>query len=180
MGNSLQDQLLKAGLVDREKVNKVKRDKRKRNKQQHHSRAPRADEDRQRIQQELAAKAERDRELNRKRREQAERKALSAQVHQLVESNRQPKGGEEVAYNFVDENKIKRIFVSGAVHGKIVDGKLAIVRLGEQYELVTPEIGEKVRIRDEKSLVLLNRPKQDGQDADDPYADYPVPDDLIW
>jgi len=180
MGNSLQDQLLKAGLVDSEKAKKIRHDKRKQSKQQRQSKASPVNEDRQRAQRELAQKAERDRELNRRRKEQAEQKAVMAQVRQLIESNCQPKGGDNVAYNFVDENKIKRVFVSDAVHKRIADGKLAIVRLGQQYELVSPEIAEKVRSRDEKSLVLWNDPKREAGDREDPYADYPVPDDLIW
>ena len=180
MGNSLQDQLLKAGLVDSEKAKKIRHDKRKQGKQQRQSKAPSGNEDRQRVQRELAQKAERDRELNRRRLQQAERKAAMAQVRQLIESNCQPKGGDDVAYNFVDDNKIKRVFVSDAVHKRIAEGKLAIVRLGQSYELVSPEVAEKIRLRDETSLVLWNDPQRQAGDGEDPYADYPVPDDLIW
>jgi uncharacterized protein YaiL (DUF2058 family) len=179
MGNSLQDQLLKAGLVDREKAKKIRQDQRKQGKQQRHSKAPSVDENRARAQQELAAKAERDRELNRRRKEQAEHNALMAQVRQLVESNRQPRGGDDLAYNFADGKKIKRMFVSAAVHQRIASGKLAIVRVGQQYELVTADIAEKVRSRHEESLVFFNDPKQAAPE-EDPYADYPVPDDLMW
>jgi len=180
MGNSLQDQLLKAGLVDTEKAKKISRDKRKQDKQRRHSKATPVDESRRRVQQEIAAKAERDRELNLRRREQAERNAVMAQVRQLVEGNRQPKGGDDLAYNFVDGTKIKRLYVSAAVHKRIATGKLAIVRLGQQYELVTPEIAEKIRNRDENSLVFCYDPKRDAGDQADPYADHPIPDDLIW
>jgi uncharacterized protein YaiL (DUF2058 family) len=180
MGNSLQDQLLKAGLVDTEKAKKIGRDKRKQDKQRRHAKAKPVDENHQRVQQEMAAKAERDRKLNLRRQEQAERSAVLAQVRQMVESNRQPKGGGEFAYNFVDGNKIKRLYVSEAVHKRISSGKLAIVRLGQQYELVSVEIAEKIRSRDEHSLVFYNDPKQDAGDPADPYADHPIPDDLIW
>ena len=180
MGNSLQDQLLKAGLVDTEKAKKISRDKRKQDKQRRHARASPADENHQRMQHELAAKAERDRQLNLQRQADAERSAVLAQVRQLVESHRQPRGGDELAYNFVDSNKIKRLYVSAAVHKRISNGKLAIVRLGQQYELVTAEIAEKIRLRDEGSLVFYNDPKQGVGDEPDPYADHPIPDDLIW
>jgi len=180
MGNSLQDQLLKAGLVDTEKAKKVTRDKRKQDKQRRHTKAGPIDESHQRMQQELAAKAERDRELNLRRQAQAQRNAVLAQVRQLVEGNRQPRGGDELAYNFVDGTKVKRLYVSAEVHKRISTGKLAIVRLGQQYELVTPEIADKIRSRDEHSLVFCNDPKQDAGDQADPYADHPIPDDLIW
>ena len=39
-------------------------------------------------------------------------------------------------------------------------------------------VAEKIRQRDEAAVVLLN--DRNVQDEDDPYADYPIPDDLMW
>src|SRR5210317_2583476 len=84
---SLQDQLLKAGLVDKNKANKVRKEKQKKARANRHSGAKSADEVKLAAQQELARKAERDRELNRRKQLDAENRAVQAQIRQLVQMN---------------------------------------------------------------------------------------------
>ena len=79
----------------------------------------------------------------------------------------------------LDAGKIRRLYVNDKQHGQLVKGQLAIVKLGERYELVTRETAEKIRQRDPAFVVLLND-QPPPEDPDDPYADYKVPDDLIW
>lgn len=179
--SSLQDQLLKAGLVDEKKAKKVKKDKRKATKQQHKSKTVAVDETKAAAAQARAEKAERDRRLNEERKADAERKAIAAQIKQLIEMNRQPKGTsgkDEVAYNFTDGKQIKKIYVSEEVQGLLTRGRLAIVKLGEGYELVPSPVAEKISQRDE-SYVISQAVAQE-VDEDDPYADYQIPDDLMW
>lgn len=178
MSNSLQNQLLKMGLVDEKKVKQAKKDKHKQAKQQG-KKAVVVDEAKRLAQQVAAQKAERDRELNRQRKEEAERKALAAQVHQLIEANRLPKGEGDIAYNFNDEGKVKRLYVTEQMQRQLGLGRLAIVKLDEQYELVPTAVAEKIRQRDESCVILCNEPEQNS-DEDDPYADYQIPDDLMW
>lgn len=178
MSNSLQNQLLKMGLVDEKKVKQVKKEKHKQAKQQG-KKAGAVDEARLLVQQAAAEKAERDRELNRQRKEEAERKALAAQVRQLIEVNCLPKGEGDIAYNFSDDNKVKRLYVTEQVQRQLGLGRLAIVTLDGQYELVPTAVAEKIRQRDESCVILCNEPQQHS-DEDDPYADYQIPDDLMW
>lgn len=178
MSNSLQNQLLKMGLVDEKKVNQVKKEKHKQAKQQG-KKAQAVDEAARLAQQAAAQKAERDRELNRQRKEEAERRALAAQVRQLIEVNRLPKGDGEIAYNFSDGSMVKRLYVTEQVQRQLGLGRLAIVRLDEEYELVPTAVAEKIRQRDEGCVILCNEPEQHS-DEDDPYADYQIPDDLMW
>lgn len=183
MGKSLQDQLLKSGLVDEKQAKKIHAGKRKKNKQQRQSRTAIESESRRQIEKRQAEKKLRDRELNRQRAEEAGQKAKAAQVRQMIERNRQSRGDEEVAFNFNDLGKVKRIWVSEPVRKKLSNGQLAIVKLGADYELVNTEMVEKIRIRSEKSVIFHNT-TSDGQDKDDhadpDYENYPVPDDLIW
>ena len=184
MGKSLQDQLLKAGLVDEKQAKKINAQKRKKSKQKLHNRSATADEKRSQVEKLLAENTDRDRLLNRQRTAQAKQKAIAAQIKQLIESNRQSKGEEDVPFNFTDNAKVKRIWISEPVRKKIYSGRLAIVNLNGEYELVPPEIAEKIRHRSEKTVVLYNDPSEPQQDKDnesDPYyADYDIPDDLIW
>ena len=178
MGNSLQDQLLKAGLVDEQRVKQARSSKRKKGKQAGGKISP-GEEDRRRAQQAAAQKARRDAELNRQRQEEARRKAEANELRQLIHSNRIPRGEGDVAYSFLDGDSIKRIYVSAEQQGKLAKGGLAVVRQDTGYELLMPEIAERVRARDQSLIIVLNQTGGDGGE-DDEYAEYKVPDDLMW
>jgi len=105
---------------------------------------------------------------------------LAAQIKQIIELNRLPRDAEGLAYNFTDDNKVKRLYVSEAMRDQIAEGRLAIVKLGQQYEVVSAEVARKIQSRDAASVIVFNEPKTTANDADDPYAEYQVPDDLIW
>ena len=61
-------------------------------------------------------------------------------------------------------------------------GGAAIVRLGDQYEVVPAAVAEKLREMDPGLIVLLNASAKAAKPAgeDDPYAGFEVPDDLVW
>lgn len=179
MANAFQEQLLKAGLVDSNRVKKANREKHKQVKQQQHANSPASDTAKLQTQQAGVQKAERDRELNRQKVELENRKAIAAQIRQLVETNRAPKGDGDVAYNFQDANKIQRIHVTEATRNQIVRGELVIVRLGKAYELVPKLVAEKIAQRDPNCVLVVKESIQAATE-DDPYAKYKVPDDLIW
>ncbi len=176
---SLQDQLLNAGLVDQKKAKQIKQQKRKANKQ--NKGKPQLDEGKIAAQQALAKKAERDRELNRQRNALAEEKALQAQITQLITLNRIDRAQGELAYQFTDGKKIKKLYVNELLQNQLIKGIIAIVKLGESYELVPKAIAEKIAQRDQAAVLVLNEPsQQDTVDEDDPYAAYQIPDDLMW
>jgi uncharacterized protein YaiL (DUF2058 family) len=178
--SSLQDQLLKAGIVDEKKAKKIKQEKRKAAKQQPKGAVP-VDENREEALRVLAAKAERDRQINRQNQAAAERKAVQAQIKQLIEVNRVERGQGEIAYQFSDGVKIKKLYVTDKLQQQLVNGRLAIVRLAERYELVPAAVAQKIRQRDTELVLVLNsRTEADQQAEDDPYADYQIPDDLMW
>lgn len=178
--SSLQDQLLKAGLTDEKKVKSANKQKRKQKKQQRSGADVAVDDTREVAQQALADKAQRSRELAQQQNAEAEKRAIAAQIKQLIEMNSQSRQGGEIAYNFSDGKHIKKLFVTQGIQDHLIKGKLAIVRLGEGYELVPSPIAEKISQRDADSVVLLNDPAADVVDEDDPYADYKIPDDLMW
>ena len=94
--SSLQEQLLKAGLVDESRAKQASKEKQKRANLSRKSAgkaatkkkaaAPTAAQRRQ------AERAERDRALNEQRRLAGEQKAITAQVRQLVQDNKQERG----------------------------------------------------------------------------------------
>jgi uncharacterized protein YaiL (DUF2058 family) len=60
-----------------------------------------------------------------------------------------------------------------------VDGSLAIVRNEGRYAFVPDAIASEIRARVERAVIHLNAPPA-APDANDPYKDHVVPDDLIW
>ena len=184
MGNALRDQLLKAGLVNEKQVKKAEKEKHKENhSQQGRGKTDSHAEGKQRSQQAKQDKLERDRLLNQQRQVEAEKKALYAQIRQLVEQNRQPKGDGDTPYNFIDQGKVKRLYFSDQVRARIVNGQLAIVRLENAYELVPAETAEKIQARIADSIVVFNEPKRRETaepSPSDPYAEFQIPDDLMW
>ncbi len=179
MSHSLRDQLLKAGLVNEKQAKKAKQEKRKQAKQQRKSKTAALSDTQLRAQQALAEKAERDRRLNRERQQASEQKAREAQIKQLIETNRLPIKDSEIPFHFEDGKKIKRIYVSDPIREQLAGGRLVIVKADSQYEVVPVAVAEKIRARDEQRVIFCNEP-QSGEDADDAYADYQVPDDLMW
>ena len=83
--SSLQDQLLKAGMVDEKKAKKIKKDKRKQARQTPKGQTV-VNEARELAKQAQAEKSARDREINRQQQAVAERKAIAAQIRQLSPS----------------------------------------------------------------------------------------------
>ena len=178
MGNSLQDQLLKAGVADKKQAKKAKAAKHQ-TKGKKGQQAPQVNEAALAAQRALEEKAERDRVLNQQRKAEAEQRALAAQVRQLIEQNRVERAEHGEPYHFQDGKRLRSLPVSPAQRGLLARGKLDIVRDGETYELVPAAVGDKIRDRVPDRVML--RPKaEDTPDADDPYAGYEVPDDLMW
>ena len=136
--SSLQDQLLKAGLVDKKTAKKADKDKRKAKKVQHKSKDIAIDETKVAAAKTRSDKTERDRALNDQLKVKAERKAINAQIKQLIEVNRQNKGeGRDlISHNFTEGKQIKKMLVSTSIQQDILKGRLAIVKLGDKFELV--------------------------------------------
>ena len=179
MSISLRDQLLKAGLVNQKQAKQVSKEKQKEQRLVHKGQAQADDSQKRAAQEAMAEKARRDQELNRQQQEKVEQKARAAQVKQLIEVSRLPKLTTEDYYNFVDDKKVKRISVNALVRNKLSSGSLAIVHHGGGYEIIPREAALKIQERDPRRIVLLNTPTE-APDADDPYAAYQVPDDLMW
>jgi uncharacterized protein len=179
---SLQDQLLKSGLVSSAQAKSAKSDKRKQTQQQRKNNVSVVDEAKELVQKAQAEKVERDRELNYLKKQQEEQKHLIAQIKQLIELNKQPKDADDgLAYHFNDNNKIKTLYVSETMREQIIRGRLAIVKLGESYEVVPAETAKKISLRDAASVIVLNDLIASAVDnKDDPYAEYQIPDDLMW
>ena len=185
MSMSLRDQLLAAGLVSQKQAREAERQQQHQQRQQQPKKkhAPAATMPAPVKATAPSAKVARDLALNRQQQEKAQRKALMAQVKQLVEQNRLPPVEAGEPYNFVDGSKVRRIAVNAALRTQLTRGEIAIVRNGGGYDLVPLSLVQRIRERDPSAVVVpapVAVAVPDAAAADDPYKEFAVPDDLMW
>lgn len=179
MANAFQDQFLKAGLVNKKKASKARKEKSKENRLK--AKGAKVDNsDKQQAAQAQAEKKARDRQLNLTLKEAAEAKAITAQIRQLIEVNRLSRKEGEIVFNFIDNTKVKKIYLPEKMHQQLTNGRLAIVRFDEGYEVVATPVADKISLRSEDVVIHRSESIAEEQGDDDPYADYQIPDDLMW
>ena len=178
--NPLQAQLLKAGLVKQSKVAEVAREQHK----ARHAKAPAEPSDIQRdAERARADKAERDRALAAGRKAAARVAELRAQARQIIEDKKVPRAGD-IEYRFTADGAIRTLLVDENLRKLLSSGAMVIARSGERYEVLPRVAGDKVRERD-ASLIVLDHGQDAGAQAaasedDAYYAQFQVPDDLVW
>ncbi len=180
MGNALQDQLLTIGLVDKKKAARTKKDKYKQNKKNRNAKAPVVDQNKLLAQQQMQQKKEQDRLLNQKKQQQVNLKAIKAQIKQLIDLSAIKDYRGEIEFNFQDNHVVKQLLISRKIRQAIISGSLAIVKWQQQYQLVPKAVATKILQRDESLVILLNTQQDNETASDDEYADYQIPDDLMW
>ena len=176
-GGSLRDQLKAAGLVTAKQARKAEKGALR--NEVRVKKGIDVDNARQEAEQMIRKKAEEDRLANKRLNEESEQRALLAQVKQLAESNSQREPGD-VPYNFTENKKIKKIYISEANKTQLNKGYLAIVKSGDAYELVPEVVARRIESRSPESVLFIYDKADDVVDEDDPYKDYPIPDDLEW
>ena len=173
---TLQEQMLKAGLVSSKKMAKVQRTAKKSRVQ--------AREAREAVEENKKAQAERDRLLSEQQKQATLAKEYKAQVKQLIEMNRIAIARGNIDFNFTDGSLIKKIAVDKQTQAQLINGRLAIARLAadgkSDYAIIPAVVAEKIAQRDAESIVLHSALSEEEQNEDDPYADFKIPDDLMW
>lgn len=179
MANSLQDQLLKSGLSNKKQARKVKQQKREvQNKVQRGEMEQ--DDPAERVRREQAAQVEQDRLREAERKAEQEQREIAAQIRQMIDTSRLDRSQGKVPFQFVQGKAIKKAYVTAVQQRQLEKGQVAIVAQGETYELVPRVVAEKIRQRDEQAVLVLNERGDNEVDEDDPYKDFPIPDDLMW
>jgi len=175
---SLQDQLLKAGLTSKSKVHKVKNAKRKQTQRQQKNKVAVVDHGAKLAEDARLYQLEKDRLLNEKRNKKAEKRQIAAQIAQLVKANKLKKDDEAPVFHFTYKNEIKSIYVPDSLRKDIIAEKAVIVMFAGHYEVVPADIAVKIAERDARRVIHLE--KEQASKVDDDYADFAVPDDLMW
>lgn len=177
--NALQAQLLKAGLVDAKKAKKI-------NKQTQHQQRMGQDEEatlKAELAQAQQEKIAKDQALNQERQRVLDEKALKANIEQMIQQHKIKDTQGDISYQFVDET-IKKVYISQQVYNALVAGSLVIARTQSQdYAYLPRALAERIEQKMTGFIVNLNAQLQENNqqtDEEDPYADYVIPDDLMW
>ncbi len=187
MAGSLRDQLIAAGLVSSQQARKAEKQvKSEKQAQGNRANAQSAIQAKARAEAErkAAEKVEKDRELARIANEKTANKARNAEIRQLIaQHDVRPKEQKEddVLYNFLHYQKVKRIWVTKEHQAMLASGQLFIISTDGRFHLVRPEVAEQIRTRDARRVIEPRReqPSATGED-DEYYAKFKVPDDLDW
>jgi len=176
MTNPFQDQFLKAGLVDKKRVNKVKQEQHKKRKELR--RKPDDDPVAKTAELALLRQKEQSRQSNAQRDRVAREKEALSQIKQLAAGNRIEAGLGDVTFHFADTNKIKKMSLPKGIVDQLSNGLLGIVKVDDKYEIVPAVTAGKIRDRLPEALLFLNKGRD--TDPDDPYAEFPIPEDFEW
>ncbi len=169
---TLQEQMLKAGLVNEKKLKKAKKGSKKSRVQAREVKAA--------VEENKRAQQERDKELSLQQNEQRLSKEISAQIKQLIEMNKLDIADGDIKYNFTDGTLVKSLYVTTLIRDQLSKGILAIARYEETYVVIPSSVANKIALRDDKAIIDQKEPEADIPAEDDPYADFVVPDDLMW
>ena len=174
--NALQAQLLKAGLVDTKKAQQI-------NKQNQHAKRTGEQTDAE-VKQALAEaqrkKLQKDQQLNLEKQRALEEKTLKANIIQMLKQHRLKETDGDLAYQFVDNGKIKKIYITQKLYDQIVAGHVAIGRLEDSYALLPRPLADRINKKMTGFIVVANTKNEKQMGEDDPYAAYVIPDDLMW
>lgn len=177
MAKSLQDQLLKAGLANKKQAVRAKKAKNSKEKLKRAG-VDVTDEAAQLAKQAESDKLVKDRELNRQKTELANQQAIQAQIKQLINLNRISERGH-TEFRFPEGNLVKTLLLTDRQRLAVVNGQLAVVKFDDAYDIVPRKVAVKIAERDETRVLVCHDDSGDIPE-DDEYADYQVPDDLMW
>ncbi|WP_351088153.1 DUF2058 domain-containing protein [Shewanella sp. S1-49-MNA-CIBAN-0167] len=183
MANALQDQLLKAGLASKQKVRDVKTQK-KRNKKSKIDDG--SDALKQQIAEQKNAQNLKDKALNEQRfAEASEKGQVRGLITEFSKFAITVGKDAEIKFNFTLENKIYSVYITDKIQADLLNGTLGIVRHEEKSYIVPHKLAERVKLLVPQWCGYLwdkaaKYSVEQVSDADDPYANYAIPDDLMW
>ena len=167
MKGSLQEQLLKSGLIDEDRLNSSKKQTKKPVKKKnkkfagHKPRIPTP------VKQVVVEDPKKQKELR-------------AEVKKRLRSYKLNDKSGEIAYNYTINNQIKRFYVNEKQQKELIDGKLAIANWNDISYLIPATNVEELRTLYPKIDICFTEAQENLTNEDDPYAGYEIPDDIKW
>ena len=75
---------------------------------------------------------------------------------------------------------MKKVYITQKLYDQIVAGHVVIARLEESYALLPRPLADRIDAKLSGFMVVSNDKSDIELIADDPYAAYVIPDDLMW
>ncbi len=113
--------------------------------------------------------------------------ALNLRIRELLDRHAVNDRNAEIAFNFAREDVVRRVYVTDEQRRKLAAGELALVGFRRRHHVVPAGVADEIQAL--RPIVFVHRaagagggaPAGDAASAeDDPYRDFPVPDDLRW
>ena len=192
MARSLRDELLKAGLVTSEQASRAERASRPRSKPARKETASRERGNKRR----RAARPASGRELH----QASERpspvpvrppapapdpeeqvKRLNVEIRRILDTEAEKVEAEtDTPFHFPRGERLKRLYVSDDQRRRLTGGELAIVGFRGRHHLVPRLAGERVRELRPEVFVFIADGGSGGDEVEEGYEGYEVPDELVW
>ena len=175
--NALQAQLLKAGLVDNKKAKKLSK------QAVHEKRTGDSNEAeiKAKIEQDQQQKMAKDQALEQSRKAVLHEKELKAAIMQMIQQHKIRDTDGEATYQFIDDSKIKKVYINQQIYNALVSGSLVIARENGSYAFLPKALAERINAKMEGFIIVNNSEvNEQTTDEEDPYAAYVIPDDLMW
>ncbi|PKH01484.1 DUF2058 domain-containing protein [Psychromonas sp. MB-3u-54] len=178
---SLQEQLMKSGLINKQKAQQVQTDKRRKAKQKKKKGSVEVSDMQISLNDQKQQNKQQDLDKNKATQAELALRAAHGKLIQMIAQHCEKNYQGEIDYHFTYSNKVKRIAVDSKTQKGLIRGELAICVLNEAFYLINKEAAAILAEIDPSVLVALHD-KQEPLAApeDDPYADFAIPDDLIW
>ena len=86
-----------------------------------------------------------------------------------------------MAYQFIDESKVKKIYLNQQIYNALVSGSLVIAKEDDSYAVLPKILADRIDAKMTGFIIVNNSQKNEQiTDEEDPYAAYVIPDDLMW
>ena len=111
--------------------------------------------------------------------------ALNLRIRELLDRHAQNDRNADIAFNLTRENTVRRVYVTKEQRRKLASGELAVVGFRRRHHIVPARVADEIHAL--RPIVFVHRATldddaaaTDAAAADDPYRDFPIPDDLHW
>ena len=113
--------------------------------------------------------------------------ALNLRIRALLDRYALNDRNAEIAFNFLRDSTVRRVYVTDGQRRKLAVGELAVVGFRRRHHLVSAAVADEIQAL--RPIVFVHRAAGAGEDpaapgsapdAEDPYRDFPIPDDLHW
>ena len=181
MAGSLQDQLKKSGLVSKKKSQKLDAEKRKKIKAQNKGQKIN-NEISEKVKQAELQKKQADQKRNQQQQQQVKQNEEKARIKQIVDQAKIKDYEGDTAFNFQFNNKVKTLYLNKDNYDGLVAGSIGLCQIDNVIFILPNSTVSKIN-EINPDYVVLHQDKLNTTTEkvdDDPYADYEIPDDLMW